>query len=161
RGEVAVEGRRDRHLGEGRDRGPALEMRILERALEVARRVAEQDRAGVVLLLPRSRIRPELRELGDREADLDHARARLPALDRGDEVLRELLSLDEIEEGGLRVDRAHDDGGAQHVAALERHALDAALAGEDLRDARAGADLAAPVLRRAADRIGDGAHPAL
>ena len=54
----------------------------------------------------RARVGREVRQLGERQVDLDHAGAGVPALDVGDEVLGQLGAGEVLEEGDLRVQGA-------------------------------------------------------
>src|SRR5437899_69808 len=106
-------------------------------------------------------LRLEVRQLADRDVDLDDAAPRLPALDVPHEVRRQLVPIDQVEERDLRMDAADHDRRAELLAVIEDDADGAAVPDEDLLDAGPRADLAAERLGGRADRGADATHPAL
>ena len=103
----------------------------------------------------------EVGEFGQGQVDLDHAAAGLPVLDVFDEVVREVLAADVVQERGARVQARDDDLGGELLAVLQDDALGLAVADQDLAYFRAGADLGAVLAGGAGDRVGHGAHAAL
>ena len=91
------------HAGDAAvDEGPlggAAGLGVLERPLDVGGREGQLDRAAVVLLRVAAGVGGEVRQPRQGQVDLDHAAARAPALQVGDEVGRQLRPVDLLEEG--------------------------------------------------------------
>src|SRR5688572_30455706 len=108
----------------------------------VLAREAELHRAGVVVLQVLPWIRDEIGQLRHRQVDLHHTRARLPCLDVGNEVSRELVLVQQLEERDLRMDAAHDRGRPQLFTAFEGDSHRATALNEDPPDTSVRSDLA-------------------
>ena len=144
----------------GRCGRPALPG-VLKRPLDVLDRRRHLHRPGVMLLQVRPRIRDEVRELAEREVDLDDAAAALPVLDVADEVARQLVAGDVVQERRLRV-KARDHHWREDLLALLEHgATDPAALDQQPLDLGVGANLGAEADRGPLDRLGDRAHPSL
>ena len=159
--ELLVHRRRDRSVDERRHGRLPVHVRVLERLLRVVRGEAQLDRARVMVLELLAGLRLEVRQLADRDVDLDDAAPRLPALDVPHEIRRELVPVDQVEERDLRVDAADHDRGAELLTVVEDDADGASVADDDLLHAGPRADLAPERLGGRPDRAADAAHPAL
>ena len=143
----------------GHARG-ASERGVLERPFDVPHRLREHDRPAVHLRIE-ARLRRELGEAVEREVYLHGAAAGLPALDGGDEVLRELLPLDVLEERNLRVRRRDHGLGVDLLSPFEHDAGRAPAVHEDALDRCARPDRRAERLRRAPHRLRHAPHSPL
>ena len=144
-----------------RRQGRAAGAGVLEGRFDELHGRGHLHRAGVVLGLTATRIGGEARQLAQGQVDLHHPAAGLPMLDVVDEVLRQFVARDLIQERGAGMQRGHHQRRVDLVAVIERHALDPAVADQDFRHPRVGADLGAKAPCRAGDGIRHRTHTAL
>src|SRR5258708_36206664 len=85
----------------------------------------------------------EVRQFGQGQVDLDDAAPRLPVLDVGDEVRRQVLLPDQIEERGAWMQRADDRAGPELVAARQGDSYGPAVLDQDAADRGVEPDLRA------------------
>ena len=103
----------------------------------------------------------ELRQTTQRQVHLARRAAKLVALDFLDEVVRQLLAFDQLQERAARVEPGDDDRRGDLVAVLEDDAAHAAVLHEHALDRRVRANLGAERARRRRDGLADRARSAL
>src|SRR5215212_3159712 len=153
--ERAVEHRGYYAVGE-RPAGRFSSTRVLESFLDVVDGVGQLY--GPAQVLSGTRVSGEVRKLREGQVDLDDPAAGVPPLDVADEVLRQLIPSELLEESGPRVRRRHHEVGLELFAALEHHARYAPVPLQNTLDRRVRPYLRAERLCRTFQRLGDGSH---
>ncbi len=101
----------------------------------------------------------ELGQPVQREVDLHRAGPRSPVLDVVDELVGQVVPVDLVQEGDLRVARRDDEVGGDLLTVLEHHSGGPAVRHRDLRDAGVHANLGTERLGGSAAGVRDGTHP--
>src|SRR5258708_38692095 len=108
-----------------------------------------------------ARVRGEVRQLRERQVDLDHAAPGLPVLDVPGEVAREVLLADMVEERGAGMQGRDDRARPELITVIKRDTNRTAILDEDLADLRVKPDLHADAPGGGGDRVGDCPHASL
>ena len=163
---TALPGRRHVRVHLGLDRAvevgvgavPAV-LGVVEGALEVLHRGPDVREASVLVgPVAEGRV---ARHAVQREVHLGRGALEAEALDRLDEVGRQLARLDELEERAPRIERRDDDRRVELGAVLEGHARGPPVAGDDVLHGRVQPDLRPERLRRLGQDLREAAVAAL
>ena len=93
--------------------------------------------------------------------DLVIGRPVVDGVDAAGELGREVVAVEELGEGRGGIEVGDDNGGGDHVAVREGHALDATIGHDDVGHLHVAPQLTAVLVEQGQDVLGDRADPAL
>ena len=155
---VGVDEGLDRRVNVGMLAVPAVLRRVVG-AFHVLHARGDVDESAV--LVGAIAERGVVRDAIECEVDLGGDALEAEALDRVDEICRQLARIGDLQEGTTRIERAHHDGGPEFRAVVEHDATHLATLGDEAGDVRVEADLRSVRRRRAREHLGEAAVAAL